>query len=167
MGDLDQPEETADSDYVTPKHRYEAFMIQPLWFGGTSSGAAEGSIGGLDMIHLCPSVDGAKQITDDGLFWGGDPIHAQEVLTEMHKDRIFTGFDFKFFVQSTRWLPTQLEKEIKDGVWFCASVSKEVLFKSRDRSGGQKKSKSLWTEIMELLGGDYKEIRDRLYERED
>jgi putative AlgH/UPF0301 family transcriptional regulator len=115
------------------------------------------------MIHLCPSVRGAKQLTEDGLFWGGDPLQAQEALTNNQQGQIFTGFDFKFFVQSTRWLPTQLEKEIKDGVWFGASVSKELLFKSRDRSG-HKKSKSLWVELMELLGGEYKIILDRLYD---
>jgi hypothetical protein len=165
MGDLDQPQaDPMNESNDTPKHRYEAFMIQPLWFGGTSSGEG-GGIGGLDMIHRCPYVNGAKQLTEDGIFWGGDTLQAQDVLTEMHPNRIFTGFDFKFFVQGTRWLPTQLEKEIKDGVWFCASVSKEILFKSRDRSG-QIKSKPLWTEIMELMGGEYQLIRDQLYNDE-
>jgi len=171
MGDLDQPpqetnssEEEYGSNYAAKpsKHRYEAFMIQPLWFGGTSPSGEAGGFGGLDMIHRCPYVHGSKKLTEDGLFWGGDPFQAQEVLVEKYADEVFTGFDFKFFVQSTRWLPTQLEKEIKDGVWFCASVSKEVLFKSRDRSG-QSKSKPLWTEIMELMGGEYKEIRDQFY----
>jgi len=57
----------------------------------------------------------------------------------------------------------QLEKEIRDGSWIAASVSKEVLFKSRDRLGA-KRAKPLWTEIMELLGGEYKDIRDKLYD---
>ena len=57
----------------------------------------------------------------------------------------------------------QLEKEIRDGSWIVASVSKEVLFKSRDRLGA-KRAKPLWTEIMELLGGEYKDIRDKLYD---
>jgi len=57
----------------------------------------------------------------------------------------------------------QLEKEIRDGSWFAASVSKEVLFKSRDRLGA-KRAKPLWSEIMELLGGEYKDIRDKLYD---
>lgn len=149
-----------------------AFMIQPLWFGGTSSSrggdqsssgsSGSSSINGLDMIHLCPLVKGARQITEDGLFYGGDPVQAQEAMSDPSLERIMTGFDFKFFVQSTRWLPMQLEKEIRDGCWFVASVSKEVLFKSRDRLGA-KRAKPLWTEIMELLGGEYKGIRDDLY----
>jgi hypothetical protein len=45
-------------------------------------------------------------------------------------------------------------------------VSKEVLFKSRDRLGA-KRAKPLWTEIMELLGGEFKIIRDQLYNDND
>jgi hypothetical protein len=87
-----------------------AFMIQPLWFGGTSSsrGDQNSSINGLDMIHLCPLVKGARQITEDGVFHGGDPVQAQEAMSDPSLERIMTGFDFKFFVQSTRWLPMQV-----------------------------------------------------------
>jgi putative AlgH/UPF0301 family transcriptional regulator len=80
-------------------------------------------------------------------------------------DRPMSGFDFKFYVQTTRWLPLQLENEVRDETWFVASVSKEILFKSRDRMG-TRRAKPLWTEIMELMGGKYKGIRDRLYNDE-
>lgn len=152
-----------------------AFMIQPLWFGGTSSGGinndkgekskTESAAGGLDMLHMCEKVSGSKKISDDGLFWGGSPVEAQEVMTEHNKEnpsKAISGFDFKFYVQSTRWLPTQLEKEVRDGTWFVTSVSKNVLFKSRDRLG-TRRGKPLWTEIMELLGPEYHAIRDQLY----
>jgi len=56
-----------------------------------------------------------------------------------------------------------LEKEVRDGTWFLASVSKEVLFKPRDRLG-TKRAKPLWTEIMELMDGKYKNICDTFYE---
>ena len=77
-------------------------------------------------------------------------------------DRVMTGFDFKFFVQSTLWSPNELEKEIKDDTWITAEVSKEVLFKSRDRMG-TRRAKPLWTEVMELLGGEQKELLDEFY----
>jgi putative AlgH/UPF0301 family transcriptional regulator len=96
------------------------------------------------------------------LYWGGDPVQAQDAMSDTSLDTVYTGFDFKFFVQSTRWLPMQLEKEIRDGTWYVASVSKEVLFKSRDRLG-TRRAKPLWTEIMELMGGKYSDIRDQLY----
>lgn len=161
LGDLEQQQ--GEGDMPPPPPRLGAFMIQPLWFGGTSAGGNEdSSSSGLDMLHQCPGVNGAKRLTEDGLFWGGDPAHAQEVMTDSGLDRVYTGFDFKFFVQSTRWLPLQLEKEVRDGTWFCAEVSKEVLFKPRDRMG-TRRAKPLWTEIMELMGGDYRGVRNQLY----
>ncbi|KAL7462730.1 hypothetical protein ACHAXS_003108, partial [Conticribra weissflogii] len=57
-------------------------------------------------------------------------------------------------------------EEIKNGTWYMATVSKEVLFKSRDRLGS-KRAKPLWTEVMDLLGEDYKQIRNNLYGDED
>lgn len=184
--------ESAGTDSYLPK--LGAFMIQPLWFGGTSSGVVAtatastrmnsnkggGGVtsgGGIDMLHMCDRVMGSRQLTDDGLFWGGDPAQAQEVLnsckdskaqssSSSSSNELYTGFDFKFFVQSTRWLPTQLEKDVRDRTWFVASVSKEVLFKSRDRLG-TRRGKPLWTEIMELMGGEYRNVRDQLYEEED
>jgi hypothetical protein len=159
LGDLEQQQ---SDDMPAPPPRLGAFMIQPLWFGGTSAGGGDESSSGLDMLHQCSAVSGARQLTDDGLYWGGDPAQAQEALGDASLDRLYTGFDFKFFVQSTRWLPLQLEREVKDGTWFCAHVSKSVLFKPRDRMG-TRRAKPLWTEIMELMGGDYVKIRDQLY----
>lgn len=164
LGDLEQqPTEDGTGSAGAPP-RLGAFMIQPLWFGGTAASGSDenASSSGIDMLHMCPLVNGAKKLTDDGLFWGGDPGQAQDVMSDPSLDRVHTGFDFKFFVQSTRWLPLQLEKEVRDGTWFVASVSKEILFKSRDRMG-TRRAKPLWTEIMELMGGEYKEVRDQLY----
>jgi hypothetical protein len=190
LGDLEQ--QTAEGGAAAAP-KLGAFMIQPLWFGGTSAGSEETSTSGLDMLHLCPAVKGAKQLTSDGLYWGGDPSQAQDAMNDPSLDRAMSGFDFKFFVQSTRWLPLQvcimcarcyssvcatcqfltaclslgqLENEVRDETWFVASVSKEVLFKSRDRMG-TRRAKPLWTEIMELLGGKYREVRDKLYEDDE
>ena len=195
LGDLEQSSQPVEDGTSVPgtvqPAKLGAFMIQPLWFGGTSAGSTDesNSSSGLDMLHLCPAVQGAKQLTNDGLYWGGDPSQAQEAMNDPSLDRVMTGFDFKFFVQSTRWLPLQvcntpvplgyasrcvpnnyfdifqLENEVRDETWFAASVSKEVLFKSRDRMG-TRRAKPLWTEIMELMGGKYTDIRDQLYEGE-
>ena len=114
------------------------------------------------MLHLCPTVKGATKLTEDGLYWGGDPAQAQDAMEDPSLEKVMTGFDFKFFVQTTLWSTKALDKEIKDGIWFPAMVSKEVLFKSRDRMGTQQ-AKPLWTEIMELMGGKYQEIKDEFY----
>ena len=174
--DSDVSSSTDELESGNGSQRLWAFMIQPLWFGGTASGDS----GGLDMLHPCSMIPNSKPLTEDGLYWGGDPGAAQQIMDRGDVDvvvpgeydedgeerkRPLSGFDFKFFVQRTRWLPTQLEKEVRDQTWFVANVSKEVLFKSRDRLG-TKRAKPLWSEIMELMGGEYKDIRDQFYETE-
>ncbi|GKZ00779.1 hypothetical protein MPSEU_001029700 [Mayamaea pseudoterrestris] len=157
LGDLEQPS-AIGGEASTPL--LEKFCVQPLWFGGVENDSM-----GLVMLHQCSTVVGAKPLTSDGLYWGGDPAQAQEAMsdtTSTTKERVLTGFDFKFFVQSTVWKSTDLQKEIENGTWYTASVSKEVLFKSRDRMGTQR-AKPLWSECMELLGGECKSARDKLY----
>jgi putative AlgH/UPF0301 family transcriptional regulator len=160
LGDLEQPSQASGEISSALPPILEKFCIQPLWFGGIDNISS-----GLDMLHLCPTVQNAQKLTEDGLYWGGDPAQAQEAMENPSLDRILTGFDFKFFVQSTIWSAKDLDKEIQDGVWFPASVSKEVLFKSRDRMGTQK-AKPLWTEIMELMGGEFQMIKDKFYQIE-
>ena len=157
LGDLEQPPPGAGEDAASVAPLLEKFCIQPLWFGGIDNISS-----GLDMLHLCPAVPGATKITEDGLYWGGNPEEAQDAMEDPSLDRIMSGFDFKFFVQSTLWSPNELAREIEDGTWFVAEVSKEVLFKSRDRMG-TRRAKPLWTEIMELMGGKFKDIRDDFY----
>ncbi|GMH70923.1 hypothetical protein TrLO_g9342 [Triparma laevis f. longispina] len=134
------------------------FCIQPLWFGGTSGGS------GMNMVHLAgEEVKGSQKITNDGIYYGGSLEAANTVVTD--SSNTLNGFDFKFFVQSTRWLPTQLEGEIKEGMWLMAEVDKRVIFKSRDRQGG-KRAKPLWTEVMGLCGECdtfYQSILDEIY----
>ena len=123
LGDL----ENSNSDsggQSTPM--LEKFCIQPLWFGGVDNASQ-----GLDMLHQCPLVEGAEVLTEDGLYWGGDPAQAQEAMSDSRLERVLTGFDFKFFVQATVWSKGELEQHMDAGNWFCAKVSKEVLFKSR------------------------------------
>lgn len=154
LGDLEQP--AGDDNSAMPL--LEKFCIQPLWFGGVDNVSS-----GLDMLHQCPAVIGAEPLTEDGLFWGGDPTQAQDAMSDPSLDRVLTGFDFKFFVQSTTYGPGEIEKLIENKTFYLANVSKEVMFKSRDRMG-TRRAKPLWTEVMELLGGEYTAIRDQLYE---
>ena len=198
LGDLEQPTQQSsmnddDDDDKTASSSMapllEKFCIQPLWFGGVYNhnqrdGSSTSMASGLDMLHLCPAVPGAKAITDDGLYWGGDPSLAQDFLNDPSQARIYTGFDFKFFVQITQWSTAkELQHELQApptdqpaaahdryGNWFACRVNKEVLFKSRDRMGGGTRgrpAKPLWTEIMQLLGGEYLEICQTLYQQEE
>jgi hypothetical protein len=158
LGDLEQSSEEGSSMQAP---LLEKFCIQPLWFGGIDNVST-----GLDMLHLCPAVIGAQKLTEDGLFWGGDPAQAQDAMSDSSLERVMTGFDFKFFVQNTLFAPGQLEKHIQDGTFVLATASTHVLFKSRDRMG-TRRAKPLWTEVMELLGGKYACIKDQLYNEND
>jgi len=160
LGDLEQPSDDGSTGESNEDMApiLEKFCIQPLWFGGIDSLSV-----GLDMLHLCPAVNDAKQITEDGMFWGGDPTQAQDAMEDPSLDRIYNGFDFKFFVQSTIWSNAGvLQSEVDDEIWFPASVSQNILFKSRDRMG-TKKAKPLWTEIMDLMGDEYAETMNNFY----
>jgi Uncharacterized ACR, COG1678 len=168
LGDLGQSNDNNDN---SPLPILEKFCIQPLWFGGVdsaSSSSSSSSSSALEMLHQCPYVDGAVQITKDGLYWGGNPVQAQDAMTMTTSldNRIYTGFDFKFFLQSTVYPAPVLQQELAAGTFFAVQVSKDVLFQSRDRMGSRR-AKPLWTEIMELLGGDYVTIKNTLYEEEN
>ena len=154
-----------------------AFFIQPVWEGGTGTViTSQDSITvfdnsnlnrkqlPLEMLHLCPYVKGAFPLTMcDGLYWGGDPCEVSTAMKDSRLEKPLTGFDFKFFFKDTRWLPSQLEKEIQDEIWIVAQVSKDVIFRNRDRLGPMR-AKPLWKEILELLGDDYKHILDLVYD---
>jgi Uncharacterized ACR, COG1678 len=169
LGDLGQ---SNDGGNNSPLPILEKFCIQPLWFGGVDSVSSSSTSSALEMLHQCPYVDGAVQITKDGLYWGGNPVQAQDALTMSSStstdasNRIYTGFDFKFFLQSTIYPAKMLQQELAAGTFFAVSVSKDVLFQSRDRMGSRR-AKPLWTEIMQLLGGDYATIQQTLYEEEN
>jgi Uncharacterized ACR, COG1678 len=171
LGDLEQQSNGIDeSSNTKTQPLLEKFCIQPLWFGGVDS---DNNNAGLDMIHQCPNVPGAVQITDDGLYWGGDPSLAQEAMDVPimnpitgKKDKICTGFDFKFFVQSTVYLPGALQKEIDQGTFYATYVAKDVLFQSRDRMG-TRRAKPLWTEILELVGTEeFLSMKSKIYRDE-
>lgn len=182
MGDLPpsifemEPGDNSEGEFSP--HPLSAFMIQPLWWAGSSPGGSAmedkenpsnrgGGLRNIDMVHACPYVNNSVPLAkSDGLYWGGNPVQAQEAMKDSRLEKPLSGFDFKFFIQTTRWLPDSLEQEIKDGTWYLATVSKEVLFRSRDRLGA-KRAKPLWTEIIELMGDEYTHIRDLLYGKED
>ncbi|GMH95658.1 hypothetical protein TrST_g6405 [Triparma strigata] len=145
-------------DLQQPHANLNGFMIQPLWFGGTSGGS------GMNMVHLKGEGVKGSESLGGGMFWGG----SLEVANDMVVGGDGSGFDFKFFVQSTRWMPKQLEGEVEKGMWMAAEVDKRVVFKSRDRQGG-KRAKPLWTEVMGLCGEKddyYQSILDEVYKGE-
>ena len=52
-------------------------------------------------------------------------------------------------------------------MWFPAEISNDLILKTRGRGMKGKPSKPMWTEIMELMGGEFLEIKKKLYNRKD
>lgn len=131
------------------------FKIQPVHLGGM------GENEGIFMLHAYPELQKTTQVTNDGLCFGGNYTAAQELVL----GKKASSARFKFFIQQTVWAPGELKKEIEDNVWYPAQVSKDVILKNRGREG-PKMAKPLWTEILELMGGTFLEIKKELYENE-
>lgn len=62
--------------------------------------------------------------------------------------------DFRFFVGYAGWQLDQLREEIESGYWYVASCSANLIFAGSQTSS----SKSLWGEILQLMGGQYSEV---------
>ena len=120
------------------------FMLQPLWVGGPTVedafsspiertvGAPEaGATTGIVAVHPYASetIPGSVQLTDDGLYAGGDWRTASTLVEK----GMANPFRFRLFAQATRWQPGELEKEIREGAWLSADVSTDLLLKDRDR----------------------------------
>ena len=107
-----------------------------------------------------PEIRDSLRVTEDDLFYGGSFADAQLLV----KKGTGSQFSFRFFVQQTVWAAGSLEEELNDGVWLPAACAKETILKIREREGGRR-PKPFWTDVMELVGGDYGEIMSDLYER--
>jgi len=131
----------------------KAFMIQPIWFGGVTGAK------GLGMIHSYPDIAQTLQLTEDGLYYGGDLESANEKVLK----GTGTGFNFRFFLQFTKWGPGEMEQQVQKGMWIPVKCSKMVILKARDRAGPYK-CPPMWTDIIQKLGPPYNEALDFVYD---
>lgn len=131
--DDDSGDEGGGGYYPSTPHPLSAFMIQPLWWAGSSpggtidnsnrgGGGGGGGINAIRMVHACPYVNGSVPLAkSDGLYWGGNPVQAQEAMRDSRLEKPLSGFDFKFFIQTTRWLPSQVSNMSSASVHFIES----------------------------------------------
>jgi len=138
MGDLEQD--------------VSGFMIQPLNFGGTQPPAD------LSFLHPYPEIGGSTQIGEDGLYYSGNFKDAQMLVEK----GTCSQFKFRFFIQCVQWEKGELEKQMAKNTWCPAQVSKDVILKIREREGSRR-PKPLWTDVMDLAGGNYGELSEDFY----
>lgn len=137
---------------IAEQHGMRCFQVQPIWLGGSYG---EGQ---LTFMHDIEELESAIEIRE-GLYLGGSFESAQELV----EDGTYSGFRFKFFLQTAAWGSGVLEEEIKKGWWLPARCSNQVILKVRERAAGALRSKPMWREILELAGGEYKDMAEDFY----
>ena len=85
-----------------------------------------------------------------GVYTGGMD-HALR-LVKLKNDR-YRSENFKFFTGYAGWGPGQLQRECSEDVWWPVAASNALSLKSAVHL-----SKPLWSEVLELIGGDFTEI---------
>jgi putative transcriptional regulator len=112
----------------------------PLYFGGPVEPDT------LHYVHaLGDRIDGAMEVVP-GVFWGGSFEALKVILANggVKKNHI------RFYVGYSGWGSGQLEMEMKERSWIKTSLSREQVFSP--------KANLLWKQIMNGLGGRYKQM---------
>eukprot|EP00898_Chlorokybus_atmophyticus_P003290 jgi/Chlat1/3962/Chrsp26S04207 len=102
---------------------------------------------GVTTVHVVHRVKGIKGSVEvmDGIYMGGFEAAKEAVRTGVAK-----ASDFRWFSRYAGWGPGQLESECQRGVWVVAACDKGSVLED-----DLKRSKDLWPEILQLMGGEY------------
>ena len=124
-----------------------AFTNSPVGYGGPV----------LDedyaVLHAFGHVEGSKKLAP-GVFIGG----SEELMNEVRIDR-FDPTQALFIKGHAAWVPGQLDREIKKGVWHIASCSPDFLLRYAGAPlTPDDNSKDLWNDILTCMGGDYAKV---------
>ena len=125
------------------------FITNAIWQGG--------DVGGGDVYILPPSrVAGGKEVVS-GISIGGFKECKQAVV-----DGTLTPAEVRFFHKKAGWGPGQLSEELADGVWFLASASANLILGEPPAT-----RENLWSEMLKLMGGEYKEMAEAIESQTD
>jgi putative transcriptional regulator len=99
-----------------------------------------------DTVHYLHTrgdvIDGCHEVIP-GVFWGGD----KEQLSYLLDSGVINESEIRFFLGYAGWSPGQLEEEFRDGSWYQADATKEIVF-------GQEYER-MWGRVVRSKGGDY------------
>ena len=109
--------------------------------------------GRLVLIH---GEKGIKDCTTiiDGVYAGGLPDALEKV-----KGNEIDGESLRFFSGYSGWGPGQLQNEVNLGVWYVAAGSTDLI-----TSHCVKLKRPLYRQVLEMMGGRYKEIVEKFDE---
>ncbi len=112
----------------------------PLYYGGPVEPNT------LHYIHnLGDTIPESVQIGDN-LFWGGD-FQTLKVLID---NETVQSANIRFFLGYSGWGPEQIIEELNQQSWFVVDGRAADVFCDDE--------KQLWNQILEELGGEYKQI---------
>ncbi|MEI6847729.1 MAG: YqgE/AlgH family protein [Chlorobiaceae bacterium] len=103
----------------------------------------------VDTVHFLHSrgdlIDDSLEILP-GLYWGGD----KNELSYLLNTGVIMPSEIRFFLGYAGWTPGQLEAEFKEGAWYTANASKELIF-----TGAYER---MWSRSVRSKGGEYQII---------
>jgi putative transcriptional regulator len=125
-----------------------AFTKSPVTYGGPVMTED------FAVLHGFGHVEGSKKLAP-GVFIGG----SQELMNEVRIHQ-FDPACALFVKGHAAWVPDQLEREIRKGVWYTAAVSSDFLLRyaGAPTTEDDLYPTDLWCDILTELGGKYPDI---------
>ena len=101
-------------------------------------------LGALHFIHCRDDIDVGSHEVLPGVFWGGDFVKLNRLLSE----GVLTPEECRFFLGYSGWGEGQLQNELEHEGWYLCSASRELVFKQD--------SADFWRQTLKQMGPDYK-----------
>lgn len=141
----DSPSEATKDEISDLNSFVTAFEQGPVYAGGPEDQETMAT-----LLHGYP-LPGAREIASGTQIYEGGFIAATNSVRKGECKPI----DFRIFVGQRRWAPGKLREEIKHGLWIPVAASRTVALK---QCLGL--PKPLWHEVMELVGGQQKDVSE-------
>lgn len=120
-----------------------SFASRPLHWGGPERSP-------LLLLHPYSGVPGSKELGESGLFVSRSLRQARQWLDE----NAGSSLRFRFFSNHVEWSAGELEREVKNGVWFPVSASRDLVLDESQSVGAD----PLWSVIASLIGGEVEDV---------